>query len=108
MARTKYNYQSVFCKVCRKKESQSQTSQESNGAWLTKPFQNWKTVIKKMMAQQVVTPHQILEAELLAGKGESIVHHLRVGDHERSKNRYAIKSFPHSTLPMQTAHSSYD
>ena len=45
------NYQGVFCNVCRKSESQSQTPQGSNGGVrVTKPFQNWKKGIHKMKA----------------------------------------------------------
>ena len=46
-------------------QRQRQTTQGSSGVCATKPFQNWKKVIQKMKAQQVMKPHQ-LEAEALA------------------------------------------
>jgi hypothetical protein len=89
------NYQGAFCKVCRKSGSQSQTSQGSGGVWITKPFQNWKKAVQKMKAHAGSESHiRHLEAELTAKKGGSIVHQLqRIGEHERTKNRNAIKSF---------------
>ena len=60
------NYQGVFCKVCRKSESQSQTS---SGVWITKPFQNWKRMVQKKKAHTVNEAHiRHVETELLAKK----------------------------------------
>ena len=95
------NYQGAFCKICRMpdSETQSQTLQGSGGVWVTRPFQNWKKAIQKMKAHASSETHvRHCEAELLAKRGETIVHQLqRIGDLEKYRNRNAIKSFLHCT-----------
>ena len=61
------NFQSAFCKICRKAETGAQSSQGSGGVWITKPFQNWKKAVQKMKAHASSEFHvRQVEAELLA------------------------------------------
>ena len=84
------NYQGAFCKICRMpdSETQSQTSQGSGGVWVTRPFQNWKKAIQKMKAHASSETHvRHCEAELLAKRGETVVHQLQhIGDLEKNRN----------------------
>ena len=88
------NFQGAFCKICRKVETRGQSSQGSGGVWVTKPFQNWKKAVQKMKEHASSESHlRQVEAELIVGSGETVVHQLqRFGDSERSKNRKAIKA----------------
>ena len=67
-------------------ETLSQTSQGSGGVWVTRPFQNWKKAIQKMKAHATSETHvRHLEAELLAKRGETVIHQLqRIGDLEKT------------------------
>ena len=56
-----------FCKVCRKQEPQS--LQKTGGAWITKPFKNWKRAVEKLRAHSKSDSHiKHCEAELLAAR----------------------------------------
>ena len=76
-------YQGAFCKVCRKSESQSQTSQGS-----------------KCMGHKAILGNR--ETHIRYGEAGL------AGDHERSKNLDAIKISSLYSIPMQTSHSSHD
>ena len=47
-----HNYQGAFCKVCRKQEPQS--LKKTGGAWITKPFKNWKKTVEIMRVHSKV------------------------------------------------------
>ena len=88
------NFQGAFCKVCRKR---GMSLQRTGGAWITKPFNNWKKATEKMRAHSQSEVHiQSYEAELAASTAMqegSIAQHLQhIGEQERMKNRVAIKA----------------
>jgi len=61
------NYQEAFCKTCL--ENGHHSSQKTGGAWITKPFKNWKKAVEKMCAHAKSDTHiRHSEAELLAAK----------------------------------------
>ena len=89
------NYQGAFCKICRKRNQYS--SQKTGGAWITKPFKNWKKAVEKMRAHANSDAHiRYSEAEVLAAKAEkegSILQQLRsITEEQRIKNRKGIKA----------------
>ena len=62
-----HHYQGAFCKVCRKQEPQS--LKKTGGAWITKPFKNWKKAVEKMRAHSKSDSHiKLYEVELLAAR----------------------------------------
>ena len=99
------NYQSEFCKVCRMSESQSLTSQGSNGVWGTKPFQNWERRSKRWKHMAAVKPTSDTLAELLAKERRRINHSSFTtcwGSREVQELKcYQVISSPYS-FPMQT------
>lgn len=89
------NYQGAFCKICRKREQHS--VQKTGGAWITKPFKNWKKAVEKMRAHAQSDAHiRHTEAELLAARAReegSVLEQLRcIGEEEKMKNRKGIKA----------------
>jgi hypothetical protein len=87
------NYQGAFCKICRKHEHHS--SQKTGGAWITKPFKNWKKAVEKMRAHAKSDTHiRHFEAEVLAAQKEgSILQQLKsVTEEQRIRNRKGIKA----------------
>ncbi len=87
------NYRGAFCKTCRKYDHHP--SQKTGGAWITKPFKNWKKAVEKMRAHAKSDTHiRRSEAELLATKKEvSILEQLRsVTEEQRIRNRKGIKA----------------
>ena len=69
------NFQGAFCKICRKVETRSQSSQGSGGVWVTKPFQNWKKAVQKMKEHASSESHlRQVEAEQIVSRGETVVH----------------------------------
>ncbi len=49
------NYRGAFCKTCRKYDHHP--SQKTGGAWITKPFKNWKKAVEKMRAHAKSDTH---------------------------------------------------
>ena len=89
------NHQGAFCQICRKREPRS--LQKTGGAWITKPFKNWKKAVEKMQAHSKSDAHlKHVEAELLAARARtegSILQQLHtIGEEEKMKNRKAIKA----------------
>ena len=105
------NFQGAFCKICRKVETRGQSSQGSGGVWVTKPFQNWKKAVQKMIEHASSESHlRQVEAELIVSREETVVHQLqRSGDSERSKNWKAIKALlgcTHYLCKQQIPHTT--
>ena len=66
------NYQGAFCKTCQK--FSHHPSQKTGGAWITKPFKNWRRAVEKMRAHAKSDTHiRHSEAELLAAKKEGSI-----------------------------------
>ena len=62
-----HDYEGVFCKICRKHESQS--LHNTGGVWTTKPFKNWMKAVEEMRAHSKSSSHiRNSESELLAAK----------------------------------------
>lgn len=100
------DHQGAFCKVCRKR---GKPLQRSGGAWITKPFSNWKKAIEKMQAHARSEVHiQSCQSELTAAaalRGGSIVEQLQqVGQQEKVKNRVAIKALIRCTHFLARRH----
>ena len=104
--------QGAFCKVCRKRGKSLQTT---GGAWITKPFNNWKKAKEKMRAHSQSDCHiQSCEAELAAAtamKEGSVIQQLQhIGEQQRLKNRMAIKALfqcTHFLDQNHIAHTNY-
>lgn len=100
------DHQGAFCKVCRKR---GKSLQRSGGAWITKPFSNWKKAIEKMQAHARSEVHiQSCQSELTAAaalRGGSIVEQLQqAGQQEKVKNRVAIKALVRCTHFLARRH----
>ena len=48
------DHQGAFCKFCRKR---GRSHDKTGGAWITKPFNNWKKAIEKMQAHSKSDGH---------------------------------------------------
>ena len=48
------NLHEAFCKLCKK---DGRSLQRTGGAWITKPFSNWKKVIQKMKSHSKCEVH---------------------------------------------------
>ena len=85
------DHQGAFCKVCKKR---GRLLQRTGGAWITKPFNNWKKAMEKMRAHAQSDIHvQSCEAEMVAATQGTIIQQLQhVGEEEKTKNRVAIKA----------------
>ena len=77
---------------CAKK--QGRMLQRTGGAWITKPFNNWKKAIEKMRAHARSDIHiQSCEAEMVAARQGTIVQQLQdVSEEEKVKNRVPVKA----------------
>ena len=101
------NYEGAFCKVCRKRELHSQ--QKTGGAWITKPFKNWKKAVEKMKAHSKSDNHiRHTEEEVLAArmrKEGSVLQQLHViGEQEKVKHRKGIKALLRCTHFLTRQH----
>ena len=71
---------------------------KTGGAWITKPFKNWKKAVEKMRAHPKSDSHiKHTEAELLAARARkeesSIIQQPQIiGEQERIKNRSGIRA----------------
>ena len=86
--------QGTYCKTCRR---YGKSSGASGGTWVSKPFYNWKKATEKMRTHAQSNIHQqSCEAELAAARSMqegSIIQQLQqVEEHQRLKNRAAIKA----------------
>ena len=80
------DHQGAFCKVCKKR---GRSLQRIGGAWITKPFNNWKKTIEKMHAHAQSDIHiQSCEAEMVASRQGTIIQQLQhVGEEEKVKKQ---------------------
>ena len=85
------HHQGAFCKVCKKRGI---LLQRTGGAWITKPFNNWKNAIEKMRAHARSDTHiQSCEAEIVAARRGGIVQQLHhVSEEEKVKDRVAVNA----------------
>ena len=103
-----HHYQGAFCKVCKKQDPQS--LQKTGGAWITKPFKNWKKAVEKIRAHSKSDSHiKHCEAELLAARarkeGSSIRQQLQIiGEQERMVSRrfFFVLIFLHGSTFLTT------
>ena len=84
----------AFCKLWKKG---GRCLQRTGGAWITKPFTNWKKVTQKMKSHSKSEVHLLscqLDVEVdRARKEGSIISQLQnVGEQQRLQNRKAIKA----------------
>ena len=96
--------------VVRKK---GKSLQRTGGAWITKPFNNWKKATEKMRAHSPSDVHmQSCEAELAATRAVregSIIQQLQyVGEQEKLKNRTAIKALLRCTHFLARNHIAHN
>lgn len=101
--------QGVFCRECKK---YGNSSQRTGGAWITKPFTNWKKAVEKMRAHSKSDVHiQSCEASLLAERATrqgTIIQQLQhVADQDRLKNRRAIKALIRCTHFLARQHIAH-
>ena len=88
------NLQFAFCKLCKKG---GRSPQRTGGAWITKPFTNWKKVTQKMKLYSKSEVHCLscqldVEADRARKEGSIISQLQNVGEQQRLQNRKAIKA----------------
>lgn len=100
------DHQGAFCKFCRKR---GRSHDKTGGAWITKPFNNWKKAIEKMRAHSKSDGHiQSCEAEITATRGRSVMQQLQeVGERDRLNNRAAIKALLRCTHFLARHHIAH-
>ena len=79
------DYEGAFCEVCRKR---GKSLQRIGGAWITKPFNNWKKATKKMRAHLQSDVHiQSCDAEFTATRAmkEGRVYNSTASAHRRAR-----------------------
>ena len=84
----------LFCKICKKRGT---SLQRTGGAWITKPFNNWKKALEKMRAHSQSDVHiQTCAADLAVATtlrdGTIIEQFQNVSEQQRVKNRTDIKA----------------
>ena len=88
------NLQGVFCKLCKIGE---RSLQRTGGAWISKPFTNWKKVTLKMKSHSKSEVHLLscqldVEADRARKEGSIISQLQNVGEQKKLQNRIAIKA----------------
>ena len=88
------DHQGAFCKICKKRGT---SLQRTGGAWITKPFNNWKKALEKMRAHSQSDVHiQACTADLAVAttlRDGTIIEQIQnVSEQQRVKNRTAIKA----------------
>ena len=97
------NLQGAFCKLCKKGGG---SLQRTGGAWITKPFTNWKKATQKMKSHSKSEVH-LLSGQLVVEAGRarkegSIINQLQnVAEQQRLENRKAIKALIQCILAHQ-------
>ena len=86
--------QGAFCKLCKKS---GRPLQRTRGAWITRPFTNWKNAIQKMKSHSQSDVHLLscqmeVEAERARREGSIIRQLQTIGEEQRLNNRKAIKA----------------
>lgn len=98
--------QGAFCKLCKKR---GKTLQRTGGAWITKPFTNWKKAVEKMRAHAKSDVHihsaqAALEAERAEKEGSIVQRLQQVGEQQKKRNRAAIKALVRCTHFLARQH----
>ena len=101
--------QGAFCRECKK---HGKSLQRTGGAWITKPFTNWKKAVEKMRAHSKSDVHiQSCQASVLAERATrqgTVIQQLQhVADEDRLKNRRAIKAFIRCTHFLARQHIAH-
>ena len=87
------NIQGAFSKLCKKG---GRSLQRTGGAWITKPFTNWKKATQKMKSHSQSKVHHLscqldVEADRARQEGSIISQLQNVGEQQRLQNRKVIK-----------------
>ena len=103
------NLQGVFCKLLKKG---GRSLQKTGGAWITKPFTNWKKVTQKMKShpksEMLILSCQLeVEADRTRKEGSIITQLQNVGEQHILQNRKADKALIQSTRLLANAQSTY-
>ena len=85
------NINGAFCKKGRR------SLQRTGGAWITKPFTNWKKATQKMKSHSKSEVHRLscqldVEADRARKEGSIISQLQKVGQQQRLQNRKTIKA----------------
>ena len=93
------NLQGAFCKLCKKG---GRSLQRTGGAWITKPFTNWKKATQKMKLHSKCEVHLLscqldVEADRARKEGSIISQLQNVGEQQRLQMLHQVSSM--STLP---------
>ena len=88
------NLQDAFSKLCKKG---GRSLQRTGGAWITKPFTNWKKTTQKMKSHPKSEVHLLscqldVEADRARKEGSIISQLQNVGEQQRLQIRKAIKA----------------
>ena len=103
------NLQCAFCKLCKKDGS---SLQRTGGAWITKPFTNWKRATQKMKLHSKSEVHFLscqldMEADRARKEGSIISQLQNVGEQQRLQNRKAIKALIRCTHFLAHQHIAH-
>ena len=87
------NLQSAFCKLCKKG---GRSLQKIGGAWISKPFTNWKNVTLKMKSHSKSEVHLLscqldVEADRARIEGSIISQLQNVGEQQRLQIGWQLK-----------------
>ena len=98
--------QGAFCKLCKKR---GKTLQRTGGAWITKPFTNWKKAVEKMRAHgksdvHIQSAQAALEAERAEKEGSVVQRLQQIGEQQKKRNRAAIKALVRCTHFLARQH----
>ena len=86
--------QGAFCILCKKG---GRSLQRTGGAWITKPFTNWKKATQKMKSHSKSEVHLLscqldVEADRARKEGSIISQLQNIGEQQRLQNRKVIKA----------------
>ena len=103
------NLQDAFCKLCKKG---GRSLQRTGGAWITKPFTNWKMATQKMKSHSKSEVHLLscqldVEADRARKEGSIISQLQNVGEQQRVQNMKAIKALIRCTIFLAHQHIAH-
>ena len=103
------NLKGPFCKLCRKG---GRSHQRTGGAWITKPFTNWKKATQKMKSHSKSEVHPLssqldVEADRARKEGSIISQFQNVGEQQRFQNRKEIKALIRCTHFLAHQHIAH-
>ena len=86
--------------------------QRTGGAWITKPFTNWKKVTQKMKSHAKSEVHLLscqldVEADRARKEGSIISQLQNIGEQQRLQNRKVIKALIHCTHFLAHQHIAH-